>query len=119
MTDADVERVLAQQKTERSRFAFSDDQMRAMIAATRERGYSYNDTHIYKEMADVTGMAAVAVAIKRSGGQPAGAIHITAVTQRLAPPRRESVVDMLTAEARRLEEEIRPVLDASMLQGRP
>lgn len=118
MGDADVERILAQQKAERSRFAFTDDQLLSMIAGTRERGYSYNDTHIYKEMADVTGMAAVAVAIKRSDGQPAGAIHLTAVTQRLSSPRRESIADMLLSEAGRLEEEIRPVLDASMLQAK-
>nr|WP_306766385.1 IclR family transcriptional regulator [Shinella pollutisoli] len=119
MTDAEIERVLVQQKMERSRFAFSDDQIRSMIAATREQGYSYNDTHIYKEMADITGMAAIAVALRRSDGQPAGAIHLTAITQRVAAPRRESLVEMLRTEARRLEEEIQPVLDAPMLQGRP
>lgn len=118
MPDTEVERLLAQQRAERARFAFGDDHLRSMIRATRENGYSYNDTHIYKEMADVAGMAAIAVAIRRSDGQPAGAIHLTAVTQRLVSPRRESMVELLRSEARRLEEEIRPLLDAPMLQGR-
>jgi DNA-binding IclR family transcriptional regulator len=116
LTDTEIERVLVQQRTERSKFAYNEDHIRSKIAETREQGYSYSDTHIYKEMADITGMAAIAVALRRSDGQPAGAIHLTAITQRFSSPRRESLTEMLRQEARRLEEEIQPVLDAPMLQ---
>ena len=111
MSDPEVERVLAQQRQERSRYAFSDAKLREMIAFTRRQGYAYNDTHIYEDMAEMTGMAAVAVALRRSDGRPAGAIHVTAVTPRLSGERRGEVVAMVLEECRRLEEEIRPILD--------
>jgi len=118
MTDSEIERILVQQKAERSLYAFSDDRLRQMIAFARDRGYGFNDTHVYKDMADVTGMAAVAVAIRRSDGQPAGALHLTGVTQRLAAPRRDNLVSMLQEEARRLEEEFQPALDTPTLQSK-
>jgi len=116
MTDAEVERILAQQKDERDQYALSDAKLREMIALTHSNGYAYNDTHIYKNMAEMTGMAAVAVALRRSDGQPAGAIHVTSVTSRLAGARRENVASMILAECRQLEEEARPLLDGGIVQ---
>ncbi|MCR5857195.1 IclR family transcriptional regulator [Mesorhizobium sp. J428] len=114
MSDPEIERVMAQQQAERLRYAFSDDRLRDMVAFTRQHGYAFSDTHIYKDMAEMTGMAAVAVALRRSDGQPAGAIHVTAVTPRLTGTRRENVVSMVVEERQRLEDEIRPMLDAGI-----
>lgn len=113
LPDAEVERILAQQAAERSRYAFTDGQVREMVAATRQNGYAYNDIHVYKDMTSVTGMAAVAVAIRRSDGIPVAALHLTAITERLEPPRRTAVVAMLQAECRQLEEDLQPLFEAA------
>lgn len=111
LPDDEVERVLLTQGEARARFPFDEIQLRQMIAATRQNGYAYNNIHLFQGMEEVTGMAGLAVAIKRSDGLPVAALHITTVTARLDPPRRDSVVAILREEAAQLEAQLEPVLD--------
>jgi DNA-binding IclR family transcriptional regulator len=51
------------------------------------------------------------VPIRRGDGLPVAALHVTSVTSRLDPPRRDSVVAILREEAKLLEAQLEPVLD--------
>ncbi len=113
MPDDEIERILVQQAEARSGYSFGEAKLREMIEATRRNGYSYNDIHISEHMKDLTGMAAIAVAIRRSDGTPVAALHITSVTSRMVPPRRENIVATLMQERAQLEEELQPALDAA------
>lgn len=118
MPDDEIERIIVQQAEARSRYSFSEAKLREMIDATRRSGYGFNDIHIYQHMEDLTGMAAVAVAIRRSDGTPVAALHITSITSRMLPPRRENVVAALMQERAQLEEELQPVLDVAPISRR-
>lgn len=118
MPDDEIERILVQHAEARSRYSFSEAKLREMIEATRRNGHSYNDTHVLEHMKDLTGMAAVAVAIRRSDGTPAAALHIAAITSRLASPRRENIVAALLQERAQLEEMLQPALDLAQTSFR-
>ena len=60
----------------------------------------------------ITDMAAVSVPIRSSSGTPVAALHLTAITQRLAQPRRDNIVAALRHEVEAIEHAYRPVLDA-------
>ena len=112
LPEEDVERILAQHGAARAPFPFDDIQLRRMLAATRRNGYAYNDVHLFKGMEKMTDMAAIAMPICCSDGTAVAALHLTAITQRLQPPRRSSVVSLLRREAREIETKFRPILDA-------
>lgn len=118
MPDDEVERILLQQAEARSRYSFSEAKLREMVKATRRNGYSYNDIHIFEHMKDLTGMAAVAVAIRRSDGAPVAALHVTSITSRMAPARRENIVATLMQERAQLEEELQPALNVAQTSRR-
>jgi DNA-binding IclR family transcriptional regulator len=118
LPDADVTRILAQQAGNRSQYTFSDERLREMVAETRRNGYAYNDTHVLKDMAGVTGMAAIAVAVRRADGAPVAALHTTSITARLAQPRRDEIARMLKTESRKLESHLQPVFETRSLQSR-
>lgn len=111
LPDEEVERVLTTQAEARAPFPFDELQLRAMFAATRRDGYAYNNVHLFRNMEEVTGMAGIGVAIRRRDGMPVAALHITSITSRLEPPRRENIVRILQEEARQLEAQFEPVLD--------
>lgn len=111
LTDQEVERVLLQQRTERESFAISEDLLRRRLSEARTQGYAYNDVHVFPEMENITGMSAVAVAIRRPDGSPIGAIHVTSITERLAAPRRTSVVKALLDEVESVEKGLAPLID--------
>jgi DNA-binding IclR family transcriptional regulator len=111
LPDDEVERILVTRADARARFPFDEMQLREMVAATRRNGYAYNDVHLFPGMETMTEMAAVAVPIRRPDGMPVAALHVTAITARLAPPRRDNIVAMLHQEALALETELAPVLD--------
>lgn len=117
LPDPEVDRIMAAHAVERAAFPFSDDRIRQMIEAARRNGYAYNDVHVFQGMETITDMAAIAVPVRRGDGTPVAALHVTAITSRLAPPRREEIVTLAAAEARRLEAEYRPVLDAMRVPG--
>lgn len=112
LPDVEVDRIMAVHAPERAAYPFSDGRVREMIDAARRNGYAYNDVHVFQGMETITDMAAVAVPIRRGDGIPVAALHLTAITARLEPPRRDELVAMLQHEVRRLESEYRPALDA-------
>ena len=112
LPDDEVERVLVTQAQARAPFPFDELQLREMIAATRRNGYAYNNIHLFRNMEQVTGMAGIGVAIRRRDGLPVAALHITSITSRMDPPRRDSIVAILREETRQLESQLEPaVLD--------
>lgn len=111
LPDEEVERILAQHGGARAPFPFDDIQLRRMLSATRRNGYAYNDVHLFKGMEKMTDMAAIAMPICCSDGTAVAALHLTAITQRLQPPRRPSVVSLLQREAREIEKKFQPILD--------
>ena len=117
LPDEEVERILVQQAGTRSHYSFSEAKLREMIEATRRNGYAYNDIHIFEHMKDLTGMAAVAVAVRRADGTPLAALHVAAVTSRLIPPRRDNIVTALNQERAHLEELLQPAFDLGAITG--
>jgi len=111
LNDSEVERILSQQKKERETYVIGDETLRKRLAEARTQGYAYNDIHVFPEMEDITGMAAVAVAIRRPDGSPIGAIHMTSVTDRLSEPRRSKVVAALQEEVEGIERDLSPLID--------
>lgn len=118
LPDSEVERIFVQQARDRAEYAFGEKQLRDMIETTRRDGYAFNDIHVFKNMANVTGMAAVAVALKRPDGMPVAALHVTSITSRLSDARQDEIVNLLNTERRQLEESIQPVLEESISQKR-
>ena len=112
LSDEEVERILKEHSAARASFPFDDIQLRRMIAATRRNGYAYNDVHLFKGMEKLTDMAAIAMPICCGDGTAVAALHLTAITQRLQPPRRSSVVSILQREAREIEKKFQPILDS-------
>jgi hypothetical protein len=113
-----VDRILVEHAVERAEYPFDEIQLRQMIAAARRHGYAYNDIHVFKGMETITDMAAVSVPIRSSSGTPVAALHLTAITQRLAQPRRDNIVAALRHELEAIEQAYRPVLDAMQPQAK-
>jgi DNA-binding IclR family transcriptional regulator len=111
LPEEEIERILATQADARARFPFDEVQLREMIAATKRNGYAYNNVHLFQGMETAADMAGIAVPIRRADGQPVAALHLTGVTSRLEPPRRDNIVTSLHHEARQLEAELGPMLD--------
>jgi DNA-binding IclR family transcriptional regulator len=112
LPDDDIERILAAQSEARSRYSIDDMHLRNMIAGARRDGYAYNNIHVLPGLESAQGMAGIGMPIRRGDGLPVAALHITAVTSRLDPPRRESVVASMRHEALLLETQLKPLLDA-------
>jgi DNA-binding IclR family transcriptional regulator len=104
LPDEDVERVLASQRAEQSRFGIDEITLRDMITIARQLGYTLNDERV------IQGMSAVGVPIRRPNGQPFAALSVAAISSRLQMPRRESIVASLRQEAEQIEEELKPIL---------
>ncbi len=111
LSDHDVEQILLKQSRERERFAIEDDALRKRLGQARDQGYAYNDVHVFPQMDDITGMAAVAVPIRKPDKTPVAALHVTSTTDRMSEPRRSEVVHELVAEAAALEKDMAPLLD--------
>ena len=96
-----MDRILIEHAAERAEYPFDEIQLRQMIAAARRHVYAYNDIHVFKGMETITDMAAVSVPI-RSGVQarPSPPCISTAITQRLAQPRRDNIVAAVAARGR-------------------
>jgi DNA-binding IclR family transcriptional regulator len=111
LPDVELERIMETQASERAPFPFDEPQLRQMIANARRDGYAYNNVHLFHGMEKVPGMAAIAVPLRRPDGWPVAALHVTTITARLEPPRRESVLAILKKEAGLLETQYGSVLD--------
>jgi DNA-binding IclR family transcriptional regulator len=71
------------------------------VAATRRRGYCLHHTGL------VQGTKAISTTIAAPDGQPAAAITIAAVRNRLGPRREEEIVDVLTLASAAIEKTLR------------
>jgi DNA-binding IclR family transcriptional regulator len=112
LPDDEVERILVEHSPDRAPFPFDDIQLRSMIAAARRQGYAYNDVHVFKGMETITDMAGLGVPILSNQGTPVAALHLTAITQRLAQPRRDNIIAVLREEVEAIQSAYQPVLDA-------
>ncbi|MBO1076549.1 IclR family transcriptional regulator [Roseomonas marmotae] len=101
---AEVERAITVTAPERvGRYApITDDYLRRSVVETQAQGYAVNEGVI------VSGMTAVAVAVRDSWGRPIAALSCSAISERLLPERRPFVVALLRQEAGRLEAMLRP-----------
>lgn len=61
-------------------------------------------------MENMPGMADIGLAVRRRDGMPVAALHITAITSRLEPPRRDNIVAALRAEVDHIEQDTEPLL---------
>lgn len=109
LADDEVERVIAAQAAEMSRYGIDEMTLRNMIAQSRELGYSLNDERL------IPGMSAVGVPIRRPNGQPFAALSVAAISSRLVMPRRDTIVASLKQEAEQIETELKPILSQPMI----
>ena len=112
LPDHEIERILTTQAEVRAKYPIDDTQLRNMIAATRRNGFAYNNIHVLPGLENAPGMVGLGVPLRRSDGMPVAALHVTAITARLKPPRRDSVIASMRQEAAQLETQFRALLDA-------
>jgi DNA-binding IclR family transcriptional regulator len=110
LPDAEIDRIFAGNAEAMAAYPFDEVRLRQMIAATRQNGYAYNNVHVLQGLENVTEMAGIGVPIRKRDGMPVAALHLTGVTSRLDPPRRENLVATLHQEARQIEAQLEPVL---------
>jgi DNA-binding IclR family transcriptional regulator len=111
LPDAEVDRLFVTNAEAMSRYPFDEVRLRQMIATTRQHGYAYNNIHVFQGLENATEMAGIGVCICQIDGTPVAALHLTGVTSRLEPPRRDILVTTLRHEARQIEAELEPVID--------
>jgi DNA-binding IclR family transcriptional regulator len=110
LPDAEIDRIFVANAEAIAAFPFDEVRLREMVAATRHNGYSYNNVHVLQGLENVTEMAGIGVPIRKADGMPVAALHLTSVTSRLDPPRRDNLVATLRQEARQIEAQLEPVL---------
>jgi DNA-binding IclR family transcriptional regulator len=115
LSDGEVERILLLQAETRTQLPFDQVTLRRMIATTRDAGFAYYDAPVLHGPEVVTGMAALAVPIRRPDGQPIASLSVAAITTRLQPPRRKAIVAQLQAEARQIEAALQPHLESGQV----
>ena len=92
----EVEAVLAANAHRYKAFRMSGSLIREAIGKAREQGYSLNERGI------IAGTKALAVAILDPAGLPVGGICVAAIARRMTPARVEELVEVMTAEARKI-----------------
>ena len=110
LPDTEIDRILVTNAEAMSAYPFDEVKLRQMIATTRQNGYSYNNIHLLPGLENVTEMAGIGMPIRKGDGMPVAALHLTSVTSRLDPPRRENLVATLRQEIRQIEAALEPVL---------
>jgi DNA-binding IclR family transcriptional regulator len=115
LPDAEVEQVLRAQAQARTPLPFDQVTLRKMIAQTRSAGFAHYDAPVLHGSEGVTGMAAVAVAIRKPDARPIATLSVAAIAARLQGERRKAVVAQLQDEARQIEASLAPVLKSAHL----
>jgi DNA-binding IclR family transcriptional regulator len=115
LSDHEIERILLQQAETRTQLPFDQVTLRRMIAATRGAGFAYYDAPVLHGSEIVTGMAAVAVPIRRPDRQPIASLSVAAITARLQPPRQKAIVAQLQNEALQIEAALEPLAESGHL----
>lgn len=104
MTDEHVERVLAwNERAYRAFPAYSIESIRRMVARTRERGFSLNESHV------VQGMNAIGVPVVSIPGRPVAALSVSAIAERLSGARLDALVAIVADEARAMSTQLRAI----------
>jgi DNA-binding IclR family transcriptional regulator len=109
LPDDEIERVMAAQSGEMTRYGIDEMTLRDMIAIARKAGYSLNDERL------IPGMSAVGVPIRRPNGQPFAAVSVAAISSRLQLPRRDTIVASLKQEAEQIEADLTPILSQPLI----
>jgi DNA-binding IclR family transcriptional regulator len=112
LNDAEIDRHFTANAEALAKYPFDEAKLRAMIATTRANGYAYNNVHVFQGLENITDMAGIGVPIHRADGAPVAALHLTGITSRFDPPRRDNLVAVLRGEARKLEAELMPLLQS-------
>ncbi len=115
LPDAEIDRILKQQATAGTALPFDHAALRKMISETRQTGFAWYDVPVLHGTEVVTGMAAVAVPIRRPDSRPIAALSVAAITARLQGQRRRTIVGQLQDEVRRIEEALEPILESAHL----
>ncbi len=97
----EVEAAISANRPHQAMFAgFDPAMLRQLVAATRRQGYSFIEGQL------IEGMSAVGVPILDHRGRAIAALSVAAISGRLQPSRRRSVVSMLKAQARLIEQRL-------------
>ncbi len=115
LPDAEIDRILKQQAAAGTALPFDHAALRTMISETRQTGFAWYDVPVLHGTEVVTGMAAVAVPIRRPDSRPIAALSVAAITARLQGQRRRTIVGHLQDEVRRIEEALEPILESAHL----
>ncbi|WFR97822.1 IclR family transcriptional regulator [Rhizobium tumorigenes] len=83
----------------------SSRKLRLLLAEVRERGYALDDGEL------VAGISAIAVPILPPGRDAIASIAINMTSPRMAAERIPELVDLLTREVRKIEEQLNPLVD--------
>jgi len=102
LPDADVERIcrINVERTRRKNPRFSEDALRASIAATRRRGYATN------KVMDDPPVHSVGLVVRYPDGSPAAGISVSTLASRLGKDRLEMVVRCLGDAVRAIEADV-------------
>jgi DNA-binding IclR family transcriptional regulator len=111
LPDDEIDRIFVANAEAMSAYPFDEVRLRDMIAAARQNGYAYNNIHVLPGLENVTEMAGIGVPIRKANGTPVAALHLTGITSRLDPPRRDNLVSTLRQEARQIEAQLEPLLE--------
>jgi DNA-binding IclR family transcriptional regulator len=115
LPDREIERILAMQAETRVQMPFDQVTLRKMIAETRQAGFAYYDAPVLHGSEVVTGMAALALPVRRADGYPIASLSVAAISPRLQTQRRSAVVAQLRDEVRQIEQLLQPVLSRGNL----
>lgn len=97
LPDSDIDRVLRQNSRRLKDYSFYQPEMlKRLVAETRARGYGVNEGHILQ------GMCAVSVGVYGAQKQLLGALTIAATAERMAMPRRATLIGYLRREAQKI-----------------
>ncbi len=83
LPDAEIDGILKQQAAAGAALPFDHATLRKMISETRQSGFARYDVPVLHGTEVVTGMAALAVPIRRPDSRPIAALSVAAITSRL------------------------------------
>lgn len=101
---SEIDRVLRDGKAARQAYPISDSELRNRLADAQARGHSSIDGQIMR------GMSGVGVPVRNPAGTPVAALSVAAISSRLERARRDRIVAIVKAEAKRMEAELASLL---------
>lgn len=113
LPDREIDRILRDQAEAETPLPFDHATLRKMISETRQTGFAWYDVPVVHGTEVVTGMAAIAVPIRRPDSRPIAALSVAAITARLQGQRRRTIVAELQDEVRRIEASLEPALESA------